>query len=374
METPIVSTEPRVVPYDFEDCPMDDLVLMIADMLDRLLKHNDQIPLMPEALTRFHSRSPPAISVLDYLRRIVKYTNLERSCLLITLHYIDQMCGNLPRFTISSLTVHRFIIASVTVSTKALCDAFGTNSHYAKIGGIRVGELNVLEREFLASLDWRLACTRELLQAYYVNLARSHSTGAFRVADPPSPPSVSISTSSSPPPQATPHPLAMPPRSAPPVSPSSLPVHEATGPSDVSYTSSLPAHLASNPEGRIEIDPTGNVPIVDHAKHEHPVESAGNDDLPAIESLSARTTISEEIVVDVPVPPPLNTQPNSPMSMTATAVTSPPPVPNRLTASPRRNSKRRQSVTSLLDCDGIVGPQVRRRRVEAQVAAAEAAG
>jgi hypothetical protein len=30
-----------------------------------------------ESLTRFHSRSPPNISVLDYLRRIVKYTNVE---------------------------------------------------------------------------------------------------------------------------------------------------------------------------------------------------------------------------------------------------------------------------------------------------------
>lgn len=81
---------------------------------------------------------------------------LQKACLLITLHYIDQMCGRLPRFTISSLTVHRFLIASVCVSTKALCDAFCTNSHYAKIGGIKLAELNVLEREFLSSLEWRL--------------------------------------------------------------------------------------------------------------------------------------------------------------------------------------------------------------------------
>lgn len=30
-----------------------------------------------EALTRFHSRSPPAITVLEYIRRIVKYTKVE---------------------------------------------------------------------------------------------------------------------------------------------------------------------------------------------------------------------------------------------------------------------------------------------------------
>ncbi|KDQ21819.1 hypothetical protein BOTBODRAFT_150803 [Botryobasidium botryosum FD-172 SS1] len=163
---------------------MDHLVVMIADMLERLLSFNDQIPLSPEGLTRFHSRTPPTISVLEYLRRIVKYTNVERSCLLITLHYIDRICERLKHFTISSLTVHRFIISSVTVSTKALCDAFCTNSHYAKVGGIQLIELNILEKEFLNAIDWRLSCTGELLQSYYVNLVRSHSTGVFKIADP----------------------------------------------------------------------------------------------------------------------------------------------------------------------------------------------
>ncbi|QRW24137.1 Cellulase (glycosyl hydrolase family 5 protein) [Rhizoctonia solani] len=119
------------------------------------------IPLRPEALTRFHSRTPPGISIQDYLKRIVKYTNVERSCLLITLHYIDQICTLLPHFTISSLTVHRFVISSITVSSKALCDAFCTNSHYARVGGIKLIELNVLEREFLEKIDWRLTWPRD---------------------------------------------------------------------------------------------------------------------------------------------------------------------------------------------------------------------
>lgn len=81
---------------------------------------------------------------------------LQRSCLLITLHYIDQICTRLPKFTITSLTVHRFVIASITVSSKALCDVFCTNAHYAKVGGIKTNELNLLEREFLTVIDYRL--------------------------------------------------------------------------------------------------------------------------------------------------------------------------------------------------------------------------
>lgn len=66
----------------------------------------------------------------------------------------------MPHFTLSSLTAHRFVIAAVVVASKALCDGFCTNAHYARVGGIRVGELNVLERELLSAIDWRLTvCT-----------------------------------------------------------------------------------------------------------------------------------------------------------------------------------------------------------------------
>ncbi|KAF8745857.1 Cellulase (glycosyl hydrolase family 5), partial [Rhizoctonia solani] len=111
---------PSILPPDFLDADIDDIVNLIADMLDRLTSHNDQIPLRPEALTRFHSRTPPGISIQDYLKRIVKYTNVE-------------------------------------------------------VGGIKLIELNVLEREFLEKIDWRLTCTREMLQEYYTNLVRTHS-------------------------------------------------------------------------------------------------------------------------------------------------------------------------------------------------------
>ncbi|KDR75348.1 hypothetical protein GALMADRAFT_268901 [Galerina marginata CBS 339.88] len=176
------SSERVGVPALFEEAPVECLVELIADMLERLMAHNDRIPLSPESLTRFHSRSAPGITVLDYLKRIVRFTNVEKSCLLITLFNIDQICARMPLFTLSSLTCHRFVITSITVSSKGLCDAFCPNNLYARVGGISVTELNVLEREFLSMIDWRLMCTREILQEYYVNLVRTHSTGKFTIA------------------------------------------------------------------------------------------------------------------------------------------------------------------------------------------------
>lgn len=101
--------------------------LRLADMLTRLTTHNDQLPLHPTSLTRFHSRATPSISVLSYIKRITKYTSLEKACTLILLVYIDRVCERVPGFTICSLTVHRFICAAVVCASKALCDSFSTN-------------------------------------------------------------------------------------------------------------------------------------------------------------------------------------------------------------------------------------------------------
>lgn len=62
----------------------------------------------------------------------------------------------MSNFTISSLTVHRFIIAGVSVGSKALSDSFCTNGRYARVGGVSIAEMNLLEKEFCEAIDWRL--------------------------------------------------------------------------------------------------------------------------------------------------------------------------------------------------------------------------
>jgi len=143
----------------------------------------DQLPISPDRLTRFHSRygtsigyqinSPclhratPQISVTDYLNRMVRYSSLEKASLLAAVYYIDLLSQRFPAFTLSSLTVHRFLITAVTVASKGLCDAFCTNTHYAKVGGIGVAELNMLELEFLKRVEWLIVPEPTVLEAYY---------------------------------------------------------------------------------------------------------------------------------------------------------------------------------------------------------------
>ena len=130
-------------------------------MLCRLIGHNDRLPVPPDGLTRFHSRAPPPIPLLDYLHRITKYTNVEPAVLLILLPYVDSVCARNNQFIISSLTVHRFLIAAVSVGSKALSDRFCTNGRYARVGGVSLGEMGLLEKEFCEAIDWRLTVSSQ---------------------------------------------------------------------------------------------------------------------------------------------------------------------------------------------------------------------
>lgn len=73
-------------------------------------------------------------------------------------------------FTISTLTVHRFLITAATVAAKGLSDSFWNNSTYARVGGIKLAELGLLELDFLHRVDWRIVPVPEVLVDYYVGL------------------------------------------------------------------------------------------------------------------------------------------------------------------------------------------------------------
>ncbi|KAK1770192.1 cyclin-domain-containing protein [Phialemonium atrogriseum] len=56
-------------------------------------------------------------------------------------------------FVVDSFNIHRLIIAGVTCASKFFSDVFYTNSRYAKVGGLPLGELNHLELQFLLLND-----------------------------------------------------------------------------------------------------------------------------------------------------------------------------------------------------------------------------
>jgi hypothetical protein len=108
--------------------------------------------------------------VRDYLLRLIVHATLSPPILLSMVFYVDKLCTMYPSFTISSLTVHRFLITAATVAAKGLSDSFWTNTLYARVGGVSVRELALLELEFLRKLEWRIVPKPEVLVDYYKGL------------------------------------------------------------------------------------------------------------------------------------------------------------------------------------------------------------
>ncbi|EXJ96251.1 hypothetical protein A1O1_01377 [Capronia coronata CBS 617.96] len=84
--------------------------------------------------------------------------------------------GDLSQFfVVDSYNIHRLIIAGVTCASKFFSDVFYTNSRYAKVGGLPLGELNNLELQFLLLNDFRLAVPVEELEAYGTRLVEFYA-------------------------------------------------------------------------------------------------------------------------------------------------------------------------------------------------------
>ncbi|KAF8245761.1 cyclin-domain-containing protein [Wilcoxina mikolae CBS 423.85] len=172
----------KTLPKLYQSTHTADLVILISDMLGELVGLNDRIPLSGAGLTRFHSRAPPTISIADYLNRLSVHASLQPSVLLSMVYYIDILSTHYPPFVVSSLTVHRFLITAATVASKGLCDTFLTNGLYARVGGLSLMELNMLELEFLVRVGWRIVPKAEVLEDYYRSLVM-RMRGRYRVED-----------------------------------------------------------------------------------------------------------------------------------------------------------------------------------------------
>ena len=103
----------------------------------------------------FNSHSIPSISILEYLKRIQMYSNIESSTLICSLIYIDRLC-NSGQIILTYYNIHRILFAAILISIKYNEDRYYENIYYAKIAGISTRELKNIEYNFLAIINFNL--------------------------------------------------------------------------------------------------------------------------------------------------------------------------------------------------------------------------
>jgi hypothetical protein len=65
----------------------EELMVLTADLLEDLIEQEGS-----PCESLFNSSSPPAIPLVDFLRRLHKYTQFSAECLVIAIVYIDRYC------------------------------------------------------------------------------------------------------------------------------------------------------------------------------------------------------------------------------------------------------------------------------------------
>jgi hypothetical protein len=117
----------------------------------------------------FNSKKPPSISIQQYIERIVKYSKMEDSTLIITLIYIDRLC-DMSQLHLNDFNIHRIILATVLIAIKYNEDDYFSNDYYAKVGGISLQEINTLEYECVKLMNHRLFVDEEFYKKYELYL------------------------------------------------------------------------------------------------------------------------------------------------------------------------------------------------------------
>ena len=112
----------------------------------------------------FTFKMKPGISLLDYLRRILKYLKIEYSTLIIAMIYIDRICKE--KVFLNEYNIHRIMLISIYIAYTYNEDCTYDNKYLALVSGLSKTEMVALEEDFLDLIDFKLFVTEEIFEQY----------------------------------------------------------------------------------------------------------------------------------------------------------------------------------------------------------------
>ena len=154
---------PEVDGFDYS---LPKLISSISNVLMEIIQDN-KLNVNPCYIKKdcFYSKRIPVMSLEDYLKRIVKYANVEISTLICSVMYIDKMCEK-NNYILCFNNIHRLLLTAVVISSKFNEDSHYNNRYYAKIGGITIDEMNDLELLMCSYLDFKIFILPENYEKY----------------------------------------------------------------------------------------------------------------------------------------------------------------------------------------------------------------
>lgn len=122
---------------------------------------------------RFWSKVVPDINIWDYLQRIHKYCPNSTAVYIASAVYIYRLCLILQVIPLTTLCVHRLVLAAIRIASKSLEDVTYLQKRFATAGGVSPADLYRLEIAFLFLLDFDIKVDNKIMGQCLVYIAQS---------------------------------------------------------------------------------------------------------------------------------------------------------------------------------------------------------
>ena len=114
----------------------------------------------------FYLQFVPSISLGNYIKRLVKYTKMDISSLILSIIYIDRFCEKY-KYVLSFNNVYRLLLVSTLISIKFNEDIMVNAKTYSQIAGVQINDLNFMEFQMCIALDFSFNVENDYYQQYF---------------------------------------------------------------------------------------------------------------------------------------------------------------------------------------------------------------
>jgi hypothetical protein len=164
---------------DYQDTPISPKKRRFSDMTHnyvlRSIEDNSKAftpskTQQSSLVKRFLLKELPELSSTQYLERINRYCGLSAAVYLTCTFYLYKLVVQWEVLTLTKYNVHRLIIAGLRVSCKTTEDVNHRQQFIAKIGGVHLDDLKLLEISFLFLLSFDCQCSASSLKSLLENV------------------------------------------------------------------------------------------------------------------------------------------------------------------------------------------------------------
>ncbi|SGZ58586.1 CIC11C00000004480 [Sungouiella intermedia] len=141
------------------------LSTVTQDMIHKLVVKTLQvIPCLEDKNKKTTSEGKPLPSLMTFINRLVRYTNVYTGTLMTTLVYLERLKQKLPKNAQGlPCTRHRIFLSCLILASKFHNDSSPKNIHWANYteGLFSITDVNLMERQLLYLLNWDLRVSNE---------------------------------------------------------------------------------------------------------------------------------------------------------------------------------------------------------------------